>query len=253
MSTEASRSGRRHPPQGRIRCSAVFLDAGGVIVLPRRDLVAGALARVGVEIDRSLVPGAHYRAVRRLDSGLDAWGPPDPYGRAFCDALGVGEAHLPHALRALSELAERSRCGEILWSEQTPNALPTIVALRRAGVHVLVVTNSDGHARENLRDAAICQAGVGPGAVVSDVIDSGVVGSAKPDPAIFQVALGRAGVPADRVVHVGDTVRADVVGARAAGITPIHLDPNRACRAADHRHVRSLAGIWRHVTPAPAR
>jgi putative hydrolase of the HAD superfamily len=188
--------------------------------------------------------------VRRLDTRAGAWTAPDAYGRAFCDALGVGEARLPDALRALSELAERSRSGVILWSEPAPNALRTIVALARAQIPVVVVTNSDGHARENLRDAAICQTSTGPGAAVSDVIDSGVVGSAKPDAEIFRVALRRAEVPPDRVVHVGDTVGADVVGARAAGITPIHLDPNRACRAADHRHMRSLAGLWRHVMPS---
>ena len=251
-STAAQRSGSGGQPQGRIRCGAVFLDAGGVIVLPDRDLVAGALAGVGVAIDRSLVPAAHYRAVRRLDARPDPSGAPDAYDRAFCAALGVPDARLPDALRALGELAERSRSGEVLWSEQAPNALRTIVALRRARTQVLVVTNSDGHAHENLRDAGICQAGAGPGAAVNDVIDSGVVGSAKPDPAIFRAALGRAGVPPELVVHVGDTVCADVVGARAAGITPLHLDPHRACRAADHRHVRSLAGIWRHVEPLPA-
>jgi len=230
----------------------VLLDAGGVIVLPDRDLVADALARAAIEIDRASVPRAHYRAVRRLDTRPDLWGRSDPYLRAFCDLLGIGEARLADAVGALSELGDRARSGEILWSEQTPNALPTIVALGRAGIRVVVVTNSDGRACENLRDAGICQAGAGRGADVTEVIDSGVVGSAKPDPGIFRAALECAAVSPAAVVHVGDTVCADVVGAHAAGITPIHLDPSRACRAADHRHVRSLAGIWRHVVPHAA-
>ena len=37
--------------------------------------------------------------------------------------------------------------------------------------------------------------------------------------------------------------------ARAAGIEPVHLDPKGTCRDRDHRHVRVLAGIWRHVVP----
>jgi FMN phosphatase YigB (HAD superfamily) len=121
----------------------------------------------------------------------------------------------------------------------------TIAALRRAGVTVVIVTNSDGHAEENLGDCGF--AGV-------PVIDSEVVGSAKPDRRIFEVALASAGAgvrPAE-VVHVGDTVANDVAGARAAGITPIHLDPLRACRAPDHRHIRTLAGIWRHVVAGSA-
>lgn len=51
----------------RIACRAVFLDAGGVIVLPDRHLLADALARVGIDVDPSAVPQAHYRAVRALD------------------------------------------------------------------------------------------------------------------------------------------------------------------------------------------
>jgi putative hydrolase of the HAD superfamily len=125
-----------------------------------------------------------------------------------------------------------------------------MAALRRAGIALLVVTNSDGHAEENLRDAGICQTVAGCGAVVTAVIDSVVVGSEKPDSGIFKAALELAQVDPGKVVHVGDMVSADVVGALAAGITPIHLDPHRRCRVDNHRHVRALSGIWRHVAPA---
>ncbi len=82
------------------------------------------------------------------------------------------------------------------------------------------------------------------------MIDSAIVGASKPDPAIFRVALDCAGVDAAAALHVGDMLCADVDGAAQAGIPAVHLDPTRACRAHDHRHVRSLAGIWRHVAPA---
>ena len=38
------------------------------------------------------------------------------------------------------------------------------------------------------------------------VLDSAVVGVAKPDPAIFELALERLGVAAERALHVGDTL-----------------------------------------------
>ena len=150
----------------------------------------------------------------------------------------------------MSYLADRSRSGEILWSEPAPGTHKTIGALRRAGIRVMVVTNSDGHAAENLRDARICHTTAGDGATIDGVIDSELVGSGKPDPAIFRIALKRASVAADAAVHVGDTLSSDIAGARAAGIVPIHLDPNRGCRAPDHRHIRTLSGIWHHVTAA---
>jgi putative hydrolase of the HAD superfamily len=240
----------RLEPRERIRCRAVFLDAGGVIVLPHRGLVRDALLRVEIDIDASTVPRAHYQTARAFDRDAEMGRASPAYVPAFCRALGIPGARRADAIEALSRLADRGRSGEILWSEPAPHAQRTIAALSRAGIAVFVVTNSDGHAAENLRDAAICQTTTGPGVIVSDVVDSVAVGSANPDPGIFRIALRRAQVKPACVVHVGDMLSTDVAGARAAGITPIHLDPDRACRVTDHRHIRSLAGIWRHVAPA---
>lgn len=235
----------RDEPRARVHCRAVFVDAGGVIVLPHRGLVRDALADVQVEVDAAMVGRAHYQAVRRLDRDHATGNGPVGYPRALCRALGVPAERLADAIQALSRLADRS------LSEPTPYAQDTLRALKRAGIAVVVVTNSDGHAAENLRDAGICETTRVASTVVTDVIDSALVGSAKPDPEIFRIALQRAKVDARSVVHVGDMVSTDVAGARAAGITPIHFDPNHSCRAGDHRHIRSLASIWRHVVPAP--
>ena len=229
----------------------MFLDAGGVLVLPHRALVCDALARVGIDIDPSAVAPAHYRAARRIDRDPDLGRGPEGYLGTLCRSLGVPEPLLPGAVGALSRLADRGRSGEILWSEAPPHSRATIEAMTQAGISVVVVTNSDGHAAENLRDAGICQAGVGALARVTEVVDSALVGSAKPDPEIFRLALRSAQLDPASVVHIGDMVSTDVAGARAAGIVPIHLDPTRGCRARDHRHIRSLAGIWRHVAPVP--
>jgi putative hydrolase of the HAD superfamily len=230
----------------RLRCRTVLLDAGGVIVLPDRELLAGALSHVGIGIDPGAVPRAHYRAVRTLDAR-----PGTCYSAALFPQLGIIPGQMAEALAAWDRLADRSRSGEIIWSEPTPGALETIAALRRRGLPVVIVTNSDGHAAENLRDCGIADDVA--------VIDSEVVGAAKPEVRIFEAALarageelaalGRAGARATDVVHVGDTLSADVAGARAAGITPIHFDPLRACRAPDHRHIRTLAGLWQHIRP----
>ena len=66
-----------------------------------------------------------------------------------------------------------------------------------------------------------------------------MVGVAKPDPAIFRIALDALGVPADgSVLHVGDSLRYDVAGARAAGLRPVHMDPYGLCPAPDgHAHI----------------
>lgn len=206
-----------------------------MIVLPDRHLVARALADIGIEIDPDTVPRAHYRAVRTLDR---APGTLD-YAGALFPQFGIVPGQTAEATAAWTRLSDRSRSGEILWSEPTPGAIATIASLQRAGIAVVIVTNSDGHAAENLADCGF--AGV-------PVIDSHLVGAEKPDVRMFEAALHRAGagIRAADVVHIGDTLAADVAGAVAAGITPIHFDPLRFCRARDHRHIRSLAGLWRH-------
>ncbi len=218
----------------RLPCRAVFLDAGGVLVLPDRHLLAGALAEVGIEVEPEAIPQAHYRAVHTLDRPSAR----QDYQRALFSQLGIVSGRTAEALAVWARLANRTRTGQVFWSEHTPGAIDTIVALQKAGIAVVIVTNSDGHGAENLRDSGFAN---------TPVVDSTVVGVAKPDPRIFEIALELAGADPRATVHVGDALDNDVVGALAAGITPIHFDPLRLCPATDHRHVRSLPGIRRHV------
>ena len=90
---------------------------------------------------------------------------------------------------------------------------------------------------------------------VGVVVDSTRAGVAKPDPAIFGLALESLGVPAsEAVLHVGDSLRSDVDGALAAGLQPIHLDPYGSCPAPDgHGHARSLAELAQAVAGSGAR
>ena len=50
------------------------------------------------------------------------------------------------------------------------------------------------------------------------------IGFEKPHPRIFEWALNQADVPADAVIHVGDHVDADVLGARGVGIGGVLID-----------------------------
>jgi putative hydrolase of the HAD superfamily len=127
-------------------------------------------------------------------------------------------------------------------------ALRAIAAL---DVPLGVVSNSDGTVQAELSRLGVCYAlldGEAPPAAgigVGVVLDSAVVGIAKPDPEIFRIALEALGVPADdTVLHVGDSLRYDVTGALAAGIRPVHLDPYGYCPApGGHTHITSLADI----------
>jgi HAD superfamily hydrolase (TIGR01549 family) len=72
---------------------------------------------------------------------------------------------------------------------------------------------------------------------------SGEVDSWKPDPAIFHFAMERAGSCPDCTIYVGDNYYADVIGALAAGIQPVLLDPEGLFPEAECYVVRSLGEL----------
>ena len=67
----------------------------------------------------------------------------------------------------------------------------------------------------------------------------GVVGVGKPDARVFQATIDALGPPADRILHVGDSVVYDVDGATAVGMQAVHMDPFDLCDG-DHPHISEL-------------
>jgi putative hydrolase of the HAD superfamily len=61
---------------------------------------------------------------------------------------------------------------------------------------------------------------------VDELVVSEEAGTAKPDPAIFALALERLGCEPRAAVMVGDSWAADIAGARAAGIRAIWFNPH---------------------------
>jgi len=76
------------------------------------------------------------------------------------------------------------------------------------------------------------------------VVDSHIVGVAKPDPQIFEHALACfPELDRDRIAYVGDSVTMDIAGARAAGLHAILLDPHDDHEGADFDRIRSLRDL----------
>ena len=216
---------------------AVLLDVGGVFALPHPDMVRAAL---GVDFDEEAAARSHYAGGAAIDAlGRGEW---SAYFTAYALEAGVPTSRLRFVLPALRK-AFRDPDDVDVWSLFVPTAVQALERLRATGVSLAVVSNSDGTVERLLSDNGVCQVGVGAGTSVSIVVDSGAVGSEKPDPAIFVHALDALGVAPGHAIHVGDSVHADVVGARAAGVRPVHLDPCRFCLLDDHEHVVSLGDV----------
>ena len=116
------------------------------------------------------------------------------------------------------------------------DVLPALGALSGMGLLMGIISNWDA------RLSSLChQLDLAP--YLHFVISSANVGRIKPEPAIFELALGRAGVAAGRAVHVGDHYYADVLGARGSGLTPVLIDRTGRYPAFDCLVIRSLAEL----------
>jgi putative hydrolase of the HAD superfamily len=203
---------------------AIFFDAGNTLIRMDDDAIAGALAAHGVAATARDVQRAEWRARVRLDGSLRpgvSTEHPDTGHRYLVyllDELGVRDEATVAALAAWRRGFNPPRG---LWTALEPGAAEALALARAAGRRTAVISNSNGTVAEIL-------AALGLAGRLDFVIDSSEVGVEKPDPRIFRLALDRAGVRADEAAYVGDLYSVDVLGARAAGLQAVLMDPG-AC------------------------
>lgn len=102
-----------------------------------------------------------------------------------------------------------------IWTCRT-GCLDALAAVRAAGAATAVVSNFD-------RRLPGLLAGLGVAPLLDAIVLASDAGAAKPDPAIFQLALDRLQVPATESVFVGDCSHRDIAGARALGMRAIDV------------------------------
>lgn len=89
-------------------------------------------------------------------------------------------------------------------------ARDALVRIRNAGLVLACVSNWDVSLGPHLERAGL-------DGLFAETVSSAEAGAAKPDPAVFRVALERLGVSAGRALHIGDG-DTDREGAAAAGL-----------------------------------
>jgi putative hydrolase of the HAD superfamily len=81
------------------------------------------------------------------------------------------------------------------------------------------------------------------------VIASGGAGIAKPDPAIFGLALDKLSAAHSRAWHIGDNLHADIGGAIAAGLRAAWVNREAAERGPEHAEPHAEAATLRELLP----
>jgi putative hydrolase of the HAD superfamily len=195
--------------------AAVLLDYGGTLdgdAAHWFDHFVELYGRLGRPLPVATLKPAFYAADAALavEPGVRAYGL-DAMVRAHVErqlaALGIADPGFGHALAAAFSADTRRA-----WDRNRP-------MLRRlaARVRLGVVSNSYGNMPTLLAEAAL--------APFDPIVDSALVGVAKPDRAIFDLARRRLDLPAGAILHVGDSWERDVVPARAAGMQVAWLAP----------------------------
>jgi putative hydrolase of the HAD superfamily len=191
--------------------TTVFLDALGTIVWlePPAPRLRRLLADEGHEVSEERAAAAFAAEISYyIEHHLEG---SDPAAleelRDRCARILADELELPGLGHAS---ARRAMLGALSF-EPYPEVPDVLRELRRRGHTLVVVSNWDCSLPHWLAGAGLLE-------LLDGVVSSAAVGAAKPDPAIFAVALERADARPGDALHVGDSLDKDVAGARAAGI-----------------------------------
>jgi HAD superfamily hydrolase (TIGR01549 family) len=216
----------------------VFLDAGGVLVFPNWHRIAAALRDRGVHVDAAALAAAEPYAKRELDRSATIRATTDERRGWLYFEMILERARVPLTTATADVLAELHRYHQEfnLWEYMPGDVLPSLRALRDLGLQLAIVSNANGTVAKLAERLGLTEC-------VGCVLDSHIEGVEKPDPRFFQIAMQRSSADPQTSIHVGDLYEVDVVGARAAGITPVLLDVAGLYPGADCTRVRSLSEL----------
>ena len=130
------------------------------------------------------------------------------------DALGVPvtEAQLDEAARLRYDYGARTL-------EPRPDTIPTIEAIRRAGLKTALISNCSGEVPVLWRDSLL-------EGLFDATVFSCQVGLMKPDPHIYRLVLDRFNMPPDTCLYVGDGAGQELTGASELGMRAVLIrDP----------------------------
>jgi putative hydrolase of the HAD superfamily len=205
----------------------VLFDAGGTLIRVRGSVgavYAGVAAAHAVEVCEDEIEGRFRTAFARMPPlCFPAASPADlpalerEWWKDLVRKIYTGVA-FPDFDAYFNDLFEYF-ADPLSW-ELFPDVRSALESLYERGVRMGIVSNFDG------RLLRICE-GLGIASFFDTIALSARVGHAKPDPRIFQIALGPLDVVAGEALHVGDSEEEDVVGAQSAGLRALLIDRYR--------------------------
>jgi putative hydrolase of the HAD superfamily len=206
----------------------VFLDAGNTLLKAHPSvaaLYAGTAARYGSDppLDDLMI---HFKAVRAemlpmvtgsgvSEDGRNGSAAEKAWWKTFVYRL-FQRVGMVNDFDAFFEELYDVFSREDSW-RLYPEVIDVLETLRGRSLRLFMVSNWDS------RLLNICE-NLGLTPFFEEIIISSIVGVEKPDPGIYRIALGHAGIEPQRALHVGDDREMDFLAAREVGLNALLLD-----------------------------
>ncbi len=199
---------------------ALVFDCGDTLLTlspTREQICQEALAQLGVDVDLDRIARAYrmvdFRLVQRssqLKTSAEKRRFHTQYNTLLAEALGLDTRAAQLDVTLYDRFTARRR-----WIS-FPGTAEALAALSpRFDLYVLA--NWDERLLSLLEDNQLAH-------LFKGIYSSAALGAEKPDPAIFERFIAATGVIPAQTLYIGNEYRADVMGSRAAGFTPILFD-----------------------------
>ncbi|WP_048151433.1 TIGR02253 family HAD-type hydrolase [Palaeococcus ferrophilus] len=207
---------------------AVFFDFVGTLITKRgeevthQNIVREVLRKAGREdLDVVEVWKAYEDASSRAFKAL-AGKPFKPV--RIIDTEAMGEVGKEYGFEVPADFWEIHLRMHALHGELVEGTKEVLKGLRERGIHVGLVTDSDNdYLKAHLEALGLLE-------YFDSITTSEEAGFYKPHPAVFQLALKKAGVEGDETIYVGDNPSKDCVGARSVDMSSVLYDPEGSKR-----------------------
>jgi putative hydrolase of the HAD superfamily len=217
---------------------AVFFDVVGTLLVPDRPVsqtYVEVACRYGADADEGWVRMAFRAALARQDEidRLAGWRTDEARERSRWQAI----------VREVLPVGNAPGCFDELWAwyarpaawSLNPEAAEIIGQLTDHGLFVGVASNFDSRLKSVLGGFREL------GALRSRCVISSLVGWRKPAPEFFAELVRVAGRRPDEILHVGDDLQNDILGATAVGLQSVLFDPEGKSSATPRiRQLRNL-------------
>ena len=216
-----------------LEIKAVTFDAGGTLIEPWPS-VGAIYAQVASEF------GLDCSAEQLTSNFLDTWSARSAFRYTRQEWAEV----VRDTFAGIAEISDRvfdaiyERFAEPRSWLIYDDVIPTLQALERTGLRLAVISNWDERLEPLLQK-------LGLGTYFRHIIVSSQLGFHKPDQRIFLRAAELLGISPNAILHIGDSLREDVEGARSVGMNPLRIRRSGKEQAFDVAKLTTLLDLLR--------